>query len=153
MVSTPLELAKSRPAETAMPIATVIAALISKLVGVEDTDTIFYIALLVSFVPAAVTWTVELLRKRSEEQVEPVNVTPLKVDPVSERVAGFVDDLVVEEVKPVEEPVVEEVKPIEESVEAPVVEEVKPIEESVVEEVKPESRPAKPRPRSKRKKS
>jgi hypothetical protein len=37
MVSKPFELAKSRPAETAMPIATVIAALIAKAVGVEDT--------------------------------------------------------------------------------------------------------------------
>jgi len=63
MVSKPLDLAKSRPAETAMPIATVIAALISKAIGVEDTDTIFYIALLISFVPAAVTWIVELMKR------------------------------------------------------------------------------------------
>lgn len=75
MVNTPLEIAKSRPAETAMPIATVIAALISKLVGVEDTDTIFYIALLISFVPAAVTWTVELMRRKAVEQ-EPVRFEP-----------------------------------------------------------------------------
>jgi hypothetical protein len=81
VVSTPLEIAKSRPAETAMPIATVIAALISKLVGVEDTDTIFYIALLVSFVPAAVTWTVELMRRRAIEQ-EPVRFDPPEPEPV-----------------------------------------------------------------------
>lgn len=60
----PFQLAKSRPAETAMPIATVIAALIAKLLGVEDTDTILYLALALSFVPAAVTWVVELVRKR-----------------------------------------------------------------------------------------
>ena len=46
-----------------MPIATVLAALIAKLLGVEDTDTILYLALALSFVPAAVTWTVELVRK------------------------------------------------------------------------------------------
>jgi len=64
--STPVEIVKSRPAETAMPIATVIAALISKALGVEDTDTIFYIALAISFVPAAVTWCVELMRRKSD---------------------------------------------------------------------------------------
>jgi hypothetical protein len=80
-VSTPLDIAKSRPAETAMPIATVIAALISKLVGVEDTDTIFYIALLISFVPAAVTWTVELMRRKAVES-EPVRFDPPEPEPV-----------------------------------------------------------------------
>jgi len=63
MVSKPIDLAKSRPAETAMPIATVLAALIARLVGVEDTDTILYIALAISFVPAAVTWVVELMKR------------------------------------------------------------------------------------------
>lgn len=62
-MSKPVELVKSRPAETAMPIATVLAALIAKLVGVEDTDTILYLALALSFVPAAVTWTVELIKR------------------------------------------------------------------------------------------
>jgi hypothetical protein len=51
------------PAETAMPIATVVAALIAKLCGVEDTDTILYLALTLSFIPAIVTWIVELKRK------------------------------------------------------------------------------------------
>ena len=45
------------PAEAAMPIATVLAALIAKLAGVEDTDTILYLALALAFIPAAVTWT------------------------------------------------------------------------------------------------
>jgi hypothetical protein len=54
------EIIKNRPAETSMPIATVFAALIAKLLGVEDTDTIFYIALAISFVPAIVTWIVDL---------------------------------------------------------------------------------------------
>lgn len=60
-----VNLVKTRPAETAMPIATVLAALIAKLIGVEDTDTIFYLALALSFVPAAVTWLVDL-RNREE---------------------------------------------------------------------------------------
>jgi hypothetical protein len=64
-MTTPVEIAKSRPAETAMPIATVIAALIAKALGVEDTDTIFYIALALSFVPAIVTWIVDLKNRKS----------------------------------------------------------------------------------------
>ena len=58
---------KERPAESAMPIATVIAALIAKLAGVEDTDTILYLALALSFIPAAVTWVVELVKKREPD--------------------------------------------------------------------------------------
>ena len=63
-MNTPVEIVKNRPAETAMPIATVLAALIAKLVGVEDVDTIFYIAIVISFVPAAVTWIVELMKHK-----------------------------------------------------------------------------------------
>jgi hypothetical protein len=62
-MATPSSIAKNHPAETAMPIATVFAALIARLVGVEDTDTILYLALALSFVPAIVTWVVELKRK------------------------------------------------------------------------------------------
>ncbi len=62
----PVDLAKKRPAETAMPIATVFAALIARLAGVEDTDTILYLALALSFVPAIVTWFVELIRKKPD---------------------------------------------------------------------------------------
>ena len=66
-MATPVNIIKSRPAETAMPIATVLAALIAKLAGVEDTDTILYIALALSFIPAAVTWVVELMKSKSDE--------------------------------------------------------------------------------------
>jgi len=62
----PVELIKERPAESAMPIATVLAALLARLIGVEDTDTILYLALALSFVPAAVTWTVELIKRKSD---------------------------------------------------------------------------------------
>ncbi len=65
-MTNPIEIAKSRPAETAMPIATVLAALIAKLAGVEDTDTILYIALALSFIPAAVTWIVELIKREPD---------------------------------------------------------------------------------------
>jgi hypothetical protein len=64
-MTNPVELAKSRPAEAAMPIATVFAALIAKFAGVEDTDTILYLALALSFVPAIVTWIVELVKRDS----------------------------------------------------------------------------------------
>jgi len=66
-MSKPLDIVKNRPAETAMPLATVVAALISKLAGIEDTDTIFYIAIVISFVPAGVTWVVELVKKPESE--------------------------------------------------------------------------------------
>jgi hypothetical protein len=66
VMANPIDVAKERPAETAMPIATVLAALIARLCGVEDTDTILYLALAISFVPAGVTWIVELIKKRDE---------------------------------------------------------------------------------------
>lgn len=65
-MSTPIDIIKKRPAETAMPIATVLAALIAKLAGVEDTDTILYIALALAFIPAAVTWIVELVKREPD---------------------------------------------------------------------------------------
>lgn len=61
-MANPVEITRNHPAETAMPIATVLAALIAKLAGVEDTDTIFYMALALSFIPAIVTWIVGLVR-------------------------------------------------------------------------------------------
>ncbi len=61
-MSTPVDLVKSRPAETATPIAMAIAALIAKFAGIDDADTILYIALVLSFVPAAVTWLVVTIR-------------------------------------------------------------------------------------------
>ena len=68
-MANPVEIAKDRPAETAMPIATVIAALIAKFAGVEDTDTIFYMAIVLSFIPAGVTWVVELNKHKDEGDV------------------------------------------------------------------------------------
>jgi len=61
-----MKIVKNHPAETAMPIATVLAALIAKLLGVKDTDTILYLALVLSFIPAAITWVVELVRRDRE---------------------------------------------------------------------------------------
>jgi len=63
LMDTPVDIAKKRPAETAMPIATVFAALIAKLFGITDADTILYMGLAISFIPAIVTWLVELTRK------------------------------------------------------------------------------------------
>ena len=63
-----MNIVKNHPAETAMPLATVLAVLISKALGVEDTDTIAYIAIALSFVPALVTWGVELYRGTEEEK-------------------------------------------------------------------------------------
>lgn len=62
-----MDVIKNHPAETAMPLATVLAALIARLLGVEDTDTILYLALVLSFIPAAVTWVVELVRKKPDD--------------------------------------------------------------------------------------
>jgi hypothetical protein len=57
---------KDHPAETAMPLATVLAALVARALGVEDTDTILYIALAISFIPAIVTWIVNLRQGASD---------------------------------------------------------------------------------------
>ena len=67
----PMDVAKNRPAETATPIATVIALLIAKMLGVTDADTVAYIAIVLAFVPAAITWIVVLLRKKNEGHNEP----------------------------------------------------------------------------------
>ena len=87
----PVKLIKNRPAETAMPITTVLAALIAKLSGIEDTDTILYIAIAISFVPAVVTWFVDLIRKHPAEPtgttehtevVEPVESVESEIPPI-----------------------------------------------------------------------
>jgi hypothetical protein len=62
----PVAKLKAHPAESAMPIATVFAALIAKLAGVEDTDTILYLALALSCIPAIVTWIVNLKNRKPE---------------------------------------------------------------------------------------
>lgn len=60
MPQSPKKLAQNRPAETATPIAMAVAILIAKAVGVDDAYTVGYIALVVSFVPAGITWLVNL---------------------------------------------------------------------------------------------
>jgi len=56
-------IAKARPAETAAPPAMAIAVLLCKALGVEDIDTIGWVAVLVAFVPALVTGLIEMRRK------------------------------------------------------------------------------------------
>lgn len=58
------DVVKNRPAETAAPIATALAALVAKLLGVDDVDTVLYLAMALSFIPAAVTWLVVTLRQK-----------------------------------------------------------------------------------------
>jgi MFS family permease len=45
------------------PVAMAVALLIAKAVGVDDAYTVGYIALVVAFLPAAVTWAVELAKR------------------------------------------------------------------------------------------
>ena len=63
----PADLFKERPAESAMPLTTVVAILIAKALGVQDTDTIAYLAIALSFVPAVVTWIVTLVRREPDD--------------------------------------------------------------------------------------
>jgi hypothetical protein len=58
-------IAQRHPAEVATPIFAVLAALIGKALGVEDTDTILYIGLALAFVPAAITWVVNMWKSKS----------------------------------------------------------------------------------------
>lgn len=60
-----MNILKNRPAESAMPLTTVVAILLGKALGVEDTDTIAYIAIALSFVPAVVTWIVDRVRREN----------------------------------------------------------------------------------------
>lgn len=52
---------KSRPAESA-GVAAALGLLIARIAGVEDADTIVAIGIVIGFIPAAVTWTVELVK-------------------------------------------------------------------------------------------
>lgn len=54
---------KEHPAETAGPLAMAIAFLIGQLAG-ADAVTTGYIAIILSFVPAIVTWIVDLIRAK-----------------------------------------------------------------------------------------
>lgn len=58
----PSQLVKNHPAETAGPLATALAALLSGLFDIGDVDTVLYLAIVLSFVPAVVTWIVNLRR-------------------------------------------------------------------------------------------
>jgi putative effector of murein hydrolase LrgA (UPF0299 family) len=58
----PTDIVKNHPAETAGPLAMALAALIASLADITDTNTILYLALVLSFVPAVVTWIVDLKR-------------------------------------------------------------------------------------------
>lgn len=53
----------ARPAETG-GIAAAFALLIAHVAGVNDAGTIAALAVVVGFVPAAITWTVGLIRTR-----------------------------------------------------------------------------------------
>lgn len=50
-----------RPAETG-GVAGALALLICRLLGVDDADTIVALGIVLGFVPAAITWAVELRR-------------------------------------------------------------------------------------------
>jgi hypothetical protein len=51
-----------RPAE-AGGVAAAVALLIGRFAGIEDPDVIVALGIVVGFVPAAVTWLVELVRR------------------------------------------------------------------------------------------
>jgi hypothetical protein len=50
-----------RPAETATPVAMAVAMLIGRAFSL-DADTIGYVAIVVAFVPAGVSWLVDTVR-------------------------------------------------------------------------------------------
>jgi hypothetical protein len=52
---------EKRPAESATPVAMAVAMLLGKAASLS-TDTIAYLAIVVSFTPAAITWLVALKR-------------------------------------------------------------------------------------------
>jgi len=54
---------KSRPAETG-GVAGAITVLIASLLGVTDPTTLTALAVVIGFIPAAITWIVVKLRQR-----------------------------------------------------------------------------------------
>ena len=58
----PTEIVKNHPAETVGPLATALAALTAGIADVDNVDTILYLAIVLSFVPAVVTWVVDMRR-------------------------------------------------------------------------------------------
>lgn len=70
----PTQLVKNHPAETAGPLGTALAGLIAGLGGIDDADTIIYLAIVLSFIPAVVTWIVNL--KRGTDANPPTSDTP-----------------------------------------------------------------------------
>jgi hypothetical protein len=53
---------KSRPAETG-GVAAAVALLIARVAGVDDVGTVTAIAIVIGFIPAAVTWSVTLRKQ------------------------------------------------------------------------------------------
>jgi hypothetical protein len=62
----PTQIVKNYPAETVGPLATALAALIAGIADVDNADTVLYLAIVLSFVPALVTWVVNLRRHDSD---------------------------------------------------------------------------------------
>jgi hypothetical protein len=58
----PTQIVKNHPAEAVGPLATALAALIAGIADVDNVDTILYLAIVLSFVPAVVTWVVDTRR-------------------------------------------------------------------------------------------
>lgn len=53
---------KSRPAETG-GVAAALALLVARIAGIDDINTVTAIAIVIGFIPAAVTWVVTLTQK------------------------------------------------------------------------------------------
>lgn len=60
-----------RPAESATSVASVLAAVLLAVLHVRDEALLVPLALLLGHVPAAVTWCVELVRRRPTPKALP----------------------------------------------------------------------------------
>jgi hypothetical protein len=65
MTPKPAQTVKDRPAESGAALAAAVAAIIAYAFDITDAGVIAALVLIVGFVPAAITWTVELVRARS----------------------------------------------------------------------------------------
>lgn len=57
----PATIVQQHPAETSTPVAMAVAALICRALH-TSAETVAYVAIVVAFVPAAITWGVTLIR-------------------------------------------------------------------------------------------
>ncbi len=67
-----MKLLKDHPAETSAPLAVAVAWLIAWAAGIDSRDWVLAVAVVLSFVPALVTWVVD--RRQTADRAKPTSL-------------------------------------------------------------------------------